>query len=80
MGKTVTLRLDDATYELIKNAARGDRRSVANYIEYAAVSFLAQHASVSDEEMEEILQDTELTSKLEEGQTEYRAGRYRVVD
>ena len=80
MGKTVTLRLDDATYELIKNAALGDRRSIANYIEYAAVSFVAQHAHVSDEEMEEILQDTALTSTLEEGQTEYRAGRYRVVD
>lgn len=80
MGKTVTLRLDDATYELIKHAARGDRRSMANYIEYAAVSFVAQHTHVSDEEMEEVLQDTELTDSLEEGQTEYRAGRYCVVD
>ena len=79
MGKTVTLRLDDATYELIKNAARGDRRSIANYIEYAAVSFVAQHAHVSDEEMEGILQDTELTNSLKEGHTEYRAGRYRVA-
>ena len=78
--RRLLIRLDDATYELIKNAALGDRRSIANYLEYAAVSFVAQHAHVSDEEMEKILHDTELSRTLEKGQTEHRAGRYRVVD
>lgn len=80
MAKTVTVRLDDATYEMIRSAALGDRRSVANFLEYAAVSFLAQHAQVSDEEMDEILGDDGLARELEAGRTEYREHRYRVAD
>ena len=80
MARTITIRLDDATYEMIRSAARGDRRSVANFIEYAAVSFVSQHAQVSDEEMDEILGDAELGSELDAGRAEYREHRYRVVD
>ena len=80
MARTITVRLDDATYEMIRSAARGDRRSVANFIEYAAVSFVSQHAQVSDEEMDEILGDAELGSELDAGRAEYREHRYRVVD
>ena len=80
MSRTITVRLDDATYEMIRSAARGDRRSVANFIEYAAVSFVSQHGQVSDEEMDEILQDAELGSDLEAGRADYRERRYRVVD
>ena len=80
MARTITIRLDDATYEMIRSAARGDRRSVANFIEYAAVSFVSQHAQVSDEEMDEILGDAELGSELDAGRADYRERRYRVVD
>ena len=80
MARTITVRLDDATYEMIRSAAHGDRRSIANFIEYAAVSYVSQHALVPDDEMEEILQDAELVSTLEEGRAEYRERRYRVVD
>ena len=80
MARTITVRLDDTTYEMIRSAARGDRRSVANFLEYAAVSFVAQHAQVSDEEMDELLGDPDLARELEEGRADYREHRYRVVD
>jgi len=80
MARTITVRLDDATYEMIRSAARGERRSVANFLEYAAVSFVTQHAQVSDEEMDELLGDADLARELEAGRADYREHRYRVVD
>ena len=37
MSKTVTIRLDDEAYRLIRQAARGQLRSIANFIEYATL-------------------------------------------
>ena len=36
MPKTLTVRMDDATYSLIAEAAEADNRSVSNFIETAA--------------------------------------------
>ena len=36
MAKTLTVRIDDATYQLIADAAEADNRSVSNFIETAA--------------------------------------------
>jgi uncharacterized protein (DUF1778 family) len=37
MAKTVTVRLEDKVYDLIRNAAEGERRSISNFMEYAAL-------------------------------------------
>ena len=55
MSKTITLRLDDKTYSLIRTAANGSRRSISNFIEYATVAYLAEDSFISDGEMAEIL-------------------------
>ena len=57
MAKTITLRLDEKTYELIRSAAAGERRSISNFIEYATVTYLSGEAFVADAEMDEILND-----------------------
>ncbi len=80
MSKTVTLRLDDTTYQMIKLAAKGDRRSIANYIEYATVSHLTESSFVSDEEMQEILSDAELMADLEQARTDIANGNYEFVE
>ena len=89
--KTVTVRLDDDTYRLIRQAARGQLRSISNFIEYATLSylrlparastpFLTDAASVSDQEMAEILSDPDLVSTLHHTRSEVSGKKYRGVE
>jgi uncharacterized protein (DUF1778 family) len=55
MGKTITLRVDDAIYNTLKRAADGDRRTISNFIEYAAINYIFNNNVVDDSEMEEIM-------------------------
>jgi len=71
--------LDDNTYELIRKAAAGERRSISNFIEYATVAYLSEQSFVSDAEMKEILQDSDLVSELERGRTEIGKKHYSIV-
>jgi len=80
MAKTITVRLDDKTYDLIRKAADGERRSISNFIEYATVSYLSEESFVSDSEMQEILQDTELVSELKRGRSDVGKKRYSIVE
>ncbi|MFH1709354.1 MAG: CopG family transcriptional regulator [Planctomycetota bacterium] len=79
MAKTVTLRIDDAVYNVIKTAADGDRRTISNFIEHAALQYLAGEVFVSDEEMAEILADGELMKSLKAAKRDVKKGRVRVV-
>ena len=79
MSKTITMRVDDETYKMIKTAADGGRRSISNFIEYATISFLTEESFVSDNEMEEILKDENLLRNLRKGSKEIKEGKYRIV-
>jgi hypothetical protein len=79
MAKTITMRVDDDTYNIIKSAAKGERRSISNFIEYATIAFLAEESFVSDNEMEEILKDENLLKNLQQGRKEIEEGKYRIV-
>jgi uncharacterized protein (DUF1778 family) len=80
MAKTITLRINDETYALIKRAAEGDRRSISNYIEYATMAFLTEESFVSDQEMQEILHDEELLKDIKMAETDIQKGNYRIVE
>ena len=80
MSKTITLRLDDKTYELIRAAANGERRSISNFIEYATVAYLAEDSFVSDTEMMEIRGDEDLVSDLERGRAEVAGQNYSIIE
>ncbi len=77
--KTVTMRVDDAIYQIIKTAADGQRRNISNFIEYATLQYLTSSQYVSDNEMNEILNDKELVQNLEIGLKEAQNGDYTVV-
>ncbi|MDC7225225.1 MAG: CopG family transcriptional regulator [Spirochaetales bacterium] len=79
MAKTITMRVDDDTYSLIKTAAEGDRRSISNFIEYATIAFLTEESFVSDNEMDEILADENLLKSFKQGRKEIKEGKYRIV-
>ena len=78
--KAVTVRLDDDTYRLIRQAARGQLRSISNFMEYATQSYLTDAAAVSDQEMAEILSDSDLVSTLEHARSEMSAKSHRRVE
>jgi len=80
MSKTITIRLDDDTYRMIKRAAEGQMRSISNFMEYATVSYLTEEAFVSDEEMDQIVSDTDLVQTLKKARADVQNGRYKLVD
>jgi predicted DNA-binding protein len=67
MSKTVTLRLDDKNYEIIKQHAQADNRPLSNYIETATLKYIEEIDYVDDYEMEQILNDKELLESLHRG-------------
>jgi uncharacterized protein (DUF1778 family) len=79
MPKTLTVRMDDATYRLIAGAAEADNRSVSNFIETAAREKAMAEAFVSDEEMAEIRADRALVRSLKRGHQDAAKRRGRFV-
>ncbi len=79
MAKTITMRVDDETYQMFKTAAEGERRSISNFIEWATLSFLLEENVISDREMEDILRNEQLLRNLEQGHKEIEEGNYRII-
>lgn len=80
MPKTITLRVDDDFYNMIKTAAKGERRSISSLLEYSALFYISNASFVSDSEMKEILQDKELMKDIKEGLTDIEKGDYEIVE
>ena len=80
MAKTITIRIDDDTYNMIKTAAEGERRSISNFIEYATITYLTEESFVTDSEMNEILEDEKLLKALQNGKKEIEEGKYNIVE
>ncbi len=79
MAKTLTMRLDDETYEIFIRAARAERRSLANLVETAALRHIQESQFVDDTEMAEILSRPELLKRLEAGSRDARSRKGRFV-
>ena len=77
--KTLTMRVDDSVYQMIKLAADGQRRNISNFIEFATLQYLTSTQYVSDHEMHEILEDKALVKDLETGLKEAKNGDYVIV-
>ncbi len=77
--KTVTMRVDDTVYRMIKTAADGQKRNLSNFIEFAVMQYLSSVQYVDNGEMDEILQDTKLVQNLKDGMQELKQGEYTLV-
>ena len=80
MTKTVTLRMNEAIYNILKSAANGEKRTLSNFIEYAALNYLSSNSYVSDSEMDEIINDKNLMDGLKKGMDDVNKGKYQIVD
>ena len=77
--KTVTMRVDDSIYDMIKLAAEGQRRNLSNFIEFATMQYLTSSQFVEKDEMNEILEDKELVANLMNGLEDFKNGDYTIV-
>lgn len=77
MAKTITVRIDDSTYDIFKLAADGQKRTISNYLEYATLNYTMNEMIVDDIEMNEILKYEE---DIKKGLSDISAGRYRIID
>lgn len=80
MAKTITVRMDDATYHKIKSAADSERRTISNFIELATLAYVDTSSFVADEEMRDILQDDKLLTNLQQSVHDIKEGNYRIVE
>jgi uncharacterized protein (DUF1778 family) len=76
MGKTITLRINDNIYNTLKRAADGDRRTLSNFMEYAALHYVFTNNTVDDDEMNEILLSE---NNLKKGLDDIKKGRYKII-
>jgi len=80
MTKTVTLRIDEEIYNILKSAANGEKRTISNFIEHAALNYLSSSSYVSDREMDEIMSDKSLVKGLKSGMDDVNKGNYTIVE
>lgn len=78
MSKTLTMRLDEETYETFARAAAAQRRSLASLIETAALQHIQESQFVDDTEMAEIFGRPDLVRRLKKGSADAkkRKGRF----
>ena len=69
--KTVTMRVDDSIYDMIKLAADGQKRNLSNFIEFATMQYLTSSQFVDNDEMSEIMNDKELVKNLMDGLNDF---------
>ena len=79
MSKTITVRIDDDVYGILKKAADGERRTISNFVEFAALQYVSSEIHVSDEEMDEILKDKSLIKSLQKGLEDVKKGKFKIV-
>ena len=77
--KTVTMRVDDSVYDMIKLAAEGQRRNLSNFIEFATLQYLTSSQFVEKDEITEISEDKELVENLMNGLEDFKKGDYTIV-
>ena len=80
MSKTVTLRLDEETYQEFREAAEAQRRPLSNLIETAALLKIRELQFVDDAEMVEILANERLVKSLKAGSRDARQKQGLLVE
>ncbi|MBE7439157.1 MAG: CopG family transcriptional regulator [Spirochaetales bacterium] len=79
MAKTITMRVDERLYKAIKLAASAQNRTVSNYLETAARSFILEEQFVSDEEMSEIIAHPHFDRNFKNALADVKKGHFEFV-
>ena len=79
MPHTITLRLDDATYNVLHTFAIADNRPLSNLIETAAKKHIEECLFTVETEMRSIQENDPLVKKLKRGSLAAKRKRGRFV-
>jgi predicted transcriptional regulator len=79
MPRTVTLRLKDSVYNLLRRLAEQDNRTLANFIETCSLRYIQEHEYADEYEMVETRRDEELNKSLKRGLKDAKAKNGRFV-
>ncbi|GAX61166.1 helix-turn-helix protein, CopG [Candidatus Scalindua japonica] len=79
MSKTVTLRLDDKTYNKFRDLAKSDNRPISNFIETAVLRFVESNEFVDEFEIAEIRSNSNLNNSIKRGLKDVKSRRGNLV-
>jgi hypothetical protein len=77
--KTVTMRIDESVYEMIRQAADGQKRNMSNFVEFATLQYLTSSQYIDQAELNDILSDKPLVENLNSGLQDVKNGDYTLV-
>jgi hypothetical protein len=80
MSKTVTLRISEDNYNLLKAYAKSENRKLSNALETLAMRRLEEELFVEQYEMDGILADQDLLGRLKTGHLQAKKDRGRFVE
>ena len=79
MSKTVTLRLKDSLYKLLRRLAEKDNRTLSNFIETATLRYIEENEFADEYEMAEIRDNKDLNKSLKRGLKDAKMKKGRLV-
>lgn len=80
MSKTVTLRLNEKIYNMFRNLAVSENRTLSNFIETSVLRFVEHNQFVDEYEMTEIQNNKALNTSLIRGLKDAKAHKGHFVD
>ena len=80
MTRTITLRLQGNNYQIFKQLAECDNRSISNFIENAALRFIEEEEYLDDFENDEILSNKELMDSIQRGYEESIEVKWKLIE
>jgi len=80
MSKTITLRISEDNYNLLKAYAKSENRKLSNALETLAMKRLEDELFVDRFEMDGILADRDLLDRLKTGHAQAKKGQVRFVE
>ena len=80
MSKTVTLRLNEKIYNMFRNLAVSENRTLSNFIETSVLRFIEHNQFVDEYEMTEIKNNKELNASLNRAIKDAKTKKGRFVE
>ncbi len=79
MHKTVTLRLEEGKYDMIRKLAESENRPISNFIETATIRYIQSNEYADEFEMREIKNNKALNESIARGVEHARLGQGRFL-